>query len=230
LSCVILPNGSGTVHRIQNEAPAVDAELAEAIEAPVVVASESNDDLAYPSSVRVWLRGSGSTYVLLQHNISLANSLKRRGAACARRVLVSARGPMARCTVAVRYKPATGAVLRNCDPCGPACLRARRCAPASSAPRGMPGPPALHWPLPAVLRLGPAARSVRRPPPAATPGAEADLSHGSRASLVTGPAPTICVARPIDIFTSKPMYPHCTGHDTASRLENCIAFAALRKW
>jgi len=51
---VILLNGSGTVHRIQNEAPAVDAELAEAIEAPVVVASESNDDLAYPSSVCGW--------------------------------------------------------------------------------------------------------------------------------------------------------------------------------
>jgi len=119
---------------------------------------------------------------------------------------------VARCTVAVSYKPATGAVLRNCDPCGPACLpvrtallsslqRAARHARASS----------LRWPSPAakcVLGLSPAARSVRRTPPAATPGAEADPPHGSRASLVTGPAPTICLARPIDIFTSKPMYPH----------------------
>lgn len=57
----------------------------------------------------------------------------------------------------------------------------------------LPGPPALHWPSPAAKVLGPrpgSGSSIRAPPPAATPGAEADPSQSLQRAPSAARAPS----------------------------------------
>jgi|UniRef100_A0A804LFN1 hypothetical protein len=140
----------------------------------VLVASESNGDRPgeggeYPClCVCVWwLRPPGGRTAPAQ-DLS-GQFFKASGERHVRgEYLCPREAPWLRCTVAVRYKAATGAVLRNCDPL-PACLPASApCAPPRRAACS-PACPALPRSIgrrqrPKCSALGPAAaaRSVRR--------------------------------------------------------------------